>query len=943
MKTKATFTGAGWDFDTVWAMNDGQYPTLQPPVTDDDAVAGAKTALAIGYASGDSAASVTQNLTLATSGTNDTTITWSSNTLTTIANNGLVTRPSYTIGDRTVTLTATIKKGSATDAKAFTVTVKALPETDAEAVASAKTALAIGYVSGDSATSVTQDLTLPGAGASDTTITWSSDVLAAIANDGTVIRPSFTAGDRTVTLTATIKKGSVTDTKPFTVTVKALPESDAEAVASAKTALEIGYASGDSATNVTQNLTLTAAGASNTTITWSSDALTAIANDGFVTRPSFTTGDRTVTLTATIKKGSVTDTKPFTVTVKALGFVAPNNSTLSPASATFDKNAEDPSAGHYQDVSTTLTLNGNVLIGITLNDTSVADTAYSVSSDGSVTFKKKYLSKLETGDHTFTFDMSEGTSPTFTIAIIDTASPATVAVTGVALDKPTLYLTAGGAAEALRATVAPSDATYKNVIWHSSDISVATVENGIVTPVAAGTATITATTADGGFTATSEVTVSNPAPVITVPPVTPSEPAANDIEVLVNGKVEKAGTLSTSSVNGQSVTTVTVDPVKLDQRLTAEGSNAVVTIPVSAGSDVIIAELNGQMVKNMELKQAIVTIKTPQATYTLPARQIDIDSISKQLGQTVDLKDIKIHIQIAAPTTDAAKVVTDAASQNGFSLIVAPVEFTVLGTYGGKTIEISRFDAYVERTIAIPDGVDSSKISTAVVTDPEGTVRHVPTKITMIDGKYYAVINSLTNSLYAVVWHPVAFRDVESHWAKNEVNDVGSRMIVNGTGDGLFSPDLSMTRAEFAATIVRALGLKVESGTSAFADVSPAAWYAGVVQTAYDYKLIDGFGDGLFHPQEKITREQAMVIIRKAMGLTGLQAKQSPNGSDTLSLSAYADAAAVSSWAKQAVADSLQAGIVTGRAGGKLDPQAAITRAEIAVMIQRLLQKSELI
>ncbi|MBB6734247.1 S-layer homology domain-containing protein [Cohnella sp. CBP 2801] len=416
----------------------------------------------------------------------------------------------------------------------------------------------------------------------------------------------------------------------------------------------------------------------------------------------------------------------------------------------------------------------------------------------------------------------------------------------------------------------------------------------------------------------------------------------SDVVVLVNGKVENAGRATTTTVNNQTVTTVAVDPDKLNEKLAAEGNNAVVTIPVNSGSDVVIGELTAQMVKNMEQKQAVVQIKTPQATYSLPANQINVDSISSQLGQTANLEDIKIRIQIAAPSAEAAKAAEDAASAGGFTPVVTPVEFTVKGTYNGQTVEVSRFNSYVERTIAIPDGVDPGKITTGIVIDPDGTVRHVPTKISRIEGKYYAVINSLTNSLYSVVWHPIEFQDVENHWAQNAVNDMGSRMIVDGTGNGLFSPDRSMTRAEFAAMIVRALGLKVESGLSTFADVSASAWYVGAVQTAYDYKLINGFGDGLFHPMEEITREQAMAIIDKAMAITGLQAQFRQVDADTL-LRPFADAAKVSSWAKEDVARSLQAGVVTGRNGHELDPQASITRAEIAAMIQRLLQKSDLI
>ncbi|WP_317973081.1 immunoglobulin-like domain-containing protein, partial [Paenibacillus sp. CCS19] len=93
-----------------------------------------------------------------------------------------------------------------------------------------------------------------------TSITWGSDKSSIVAVNGTVTRPSYTAGDALVTLTATIKKGSVEETKTFTLTVTKLAQTDTEAVAAAKAAVEVGYASGDSASDVKQNLTLSTAG-----------------------------------------------------------------------------------------------------------------------------------------------------------------------------------------------------------------------------------------------------------------------------------------------------------------------------------------------------------------------------------------------------------------------------------------------------------------------------------------------------------------------------------------------------------------------------------------------------------------------------------------------------------------------------------------------------------
>ncbi|MDO7908642.1 S-layer homology domain-containing protein [Paenibacillus sp. JX-17] len=438
---------------------------------------------------------------------------------------------------------------------------------------------------------------------------------------------------------------------------------------------------------------------------------------------------------------------------------------------------------------------------------------------------------------------------------------------------------------------------------------------------------------------------SSPAqPVVPAVPAAPGNSAAPEkgVEVLVNGKVEYAGTSTTGKLKDQTMTTISVDPVKLEDKLAAEGEHAVITIPVKTNSDILIGELNGQSIKNMEEKQAVVQIKTDSAIYTLPAQQINIEAVSSQLGKNVNLQDIKVKIEISAPTADTLKIAETAASQGGFSMMASPLNFKVTGTYRDQSIDVSKFNVYVQRNIVIPDGVDPGKITTGVVVEPDGTVRHVPTKVILENGKYFAQINSLTNSTYTVVWHPLEFEDVETHWAKSAVNDMGSRMIVTGTTEGIFMPDQDITRAEFAAIMVRGLGVKLESGSTSFADISSSSWYAGAVETAYQYHLIQGFEDGTFRPNDKITREQAMKMIAQAMEVTGLSSKLSTVDTKLL-LNAFTDAEQVSAWAKSGLVNSLQGGLVSGRNEGKLAPKDNITRAEVAVLIQRLLQKSGLI
>jgi DUF1680 family protein len=417
---------------------------------------------------------------------------------------------------------------------------------------------------------------------------------------------------------------------------------------------------------------------------------------------------------------------------------------------------------------------------------------------------------------------------------------------------------------------------------------------------------------------------------------------SNKVDIQINGKGEGFASLHKSVRNGQNVMTVTLDKQKLGQSLAAAADRPVVTIHVYDGSEVVIGQLTAQNVKELQEKNAVLDLRIDKVAYTIPVQSIDLNALSAAAGGSAKLDDIVLQFQIAIPTAAKVQAVEEAATKGNFQIVIPPVEFSLNALFNGETIKVPKFNTYVERTLEILEGIDPAAIATAIVIEEDGAVRHVPTQVVKLDGKWYAKVKSLTNSTYAVISNPVAFKDVANHWAKDSVNDLASRMIVSGEGDGHFKPDASITRAEFAAIIVRGLGLELEESQTNFKDVNASAWYNGFVTAAQSYGLINGFNDGTFRPNDTITREQAMVILAKAMELTGLKAKLASQATSE-ALTPFRDAGKVSNWATSAVRDSVQAGIVSGRSGNALAPKANITRAEAAKIVQLLLQKSELI
>ncbi|MFS8212436.1 immunoglobulin-like domain-containing protein [Paenibacillus sp. S29] len=274
-------------------------------LSDAERVAQAKAALALGFAPGDTADSVSQKLTLPLAGLNDTTVSWSSDTPDIITNEGAVTRPRYDLGDRKVKLTATITKGSASDTQTFEVTVAKITAQDTLNQAADTLSL-------DDLSALTENISLPLSGYGGAQIEWSSSKPLVIAADGTLTRPSYNSGDTDVTLTATLQLAGLTKTKDFTAHVLRLPMSDTEAVDAAYKALELPI------TTVTGDVYLPKDALNGVQVSWSSNQPQFLDHTGHVTFPTYVQGDQTITLEAVVSRGAVELRKTFSLLVPAL-------------------------------------------------------------------------------------------------------------------------------------------------------------------------------------------------------------------------------------------------------------------------------------------------------------------------------------------------------------------------------------------------------------------------------------------------------------------------------------------------------------------------------------------------------------------------------------------------------------------------------------------------
>lgn len=171
-----------------------------------------------------------------------------------------------------------------------------------------------------------------------------------------------------------------------------------------------------------------------------------------------------------------------------------------------------------------------------------------------------------------------------------------------------------------------------------------------------------------------------------------------------------------------------------------------------------------------------------------------------------------------------------------------------------------------------------------------------------------------------------SFTDISGHWAYDDIRYLSEKSIINGKSKELFCPEDCVTRAEFAALLVRTANLQASSDMS-FDDVYSNEWYAQSVSAAAGSGIIFGSG-GKFRPNDNISREEAAVMLMRACKANGIDM---PQGS-----ASFADSSEISSWAADDINAASALGIIRGMSNGSFMPKKTLTRAESAAVIKRL-------
>ena len=286
--------------------------------------------------------------------------------------------------------------------------------------------------------------------------------------------------------------------------------------------------------------------------------------------------------------------------------------------------------------------------------------------------------------------------------------------------------------------------------------------------------------------------------------------------------------------------------------------------------------------------------------------------------------DVKNDVDHPENTTVPSTKPSNGGSSGGSSGYAITAE---KATNGSVSVSPSRASAGSTVTVTVkPD--NGYELGALTVTDNDGD------RITLTDkgnGKYTFTMPRGAVTVKATFVEETAdtgYSDVSaSAWYADAVAYVTDNGMMQGNA-GRFMPNDNLDRAMMAQILYNLEDNPAVNGGSAFGDVGSGSWYADAVAWASANSVITGYDNGNYGPNDSITREQMALMLYRYAALKGYDTTQSGAG-----LTGFADAESVSSWAGEAMTWAVNAGVINGKDGNRLDPQGTATRAEVAQVL----------
>ena len=522
---------------------------------------------------------------------------------------------------------------------------------------------------------------------------------------------------------------------------------------------------------------------------------------------------------------------------------------------------------------------------------------------------------------------------------VRTVTPEAVPVSQITLNKTETSISVGNS-ETLTATVAPENAANKALKWASSDEDVATVApDGTVTAVKVGTATITATATDGSgksavckVTVTGDTTPSQPggstggssggsssgggggsSSTTPTKPETATKPDSTKVETVtkpdgtkVETTTDKDGSVTKTETKAETKPDGTKAETKSETVTNKDGSKIESETRTETKKDGTVTESKTETItsKDGTKSETKSETKTDKNGVTSGTETTKTTTANGSTGMTVTTIE-NGESKTAAEAKVSSKAVED-AKKNG-EAVKAPVEVEASrNSNTAPTVKVELPKGTGETKVEIP--VSNVKPGTvAVLVHPDGTEEIVKNSIPTENGIQLTVDGSAT---VKIIDNSKGFIDTQDHWAKDAIDFVSARGLVNGMNDSIYAPNNSTTRAQLWTILARQNDANLNGGNT---------WY----ESAQNWAKAKGISDGA-NPNAAINRAQMVTMLWRAMG------QPAPATAAT-----FTDVSADSYYAG-AVSWAIENGITTGVGGGKFDPTGACTRAQIAAFLTRL-------
>ncbi|KRE72012.1 S-layer homology domain-containing protein [Paenibacillus sp. Soil750] len=399
--------------------------------------------------------------------------------------------------------------------------------------------------------------------------------------------------------------------------------------------------------------------------------------------------------------------------------------------------------------------------------------------------------------------------------------------------------------------------------------------------------------------------------------------------------------------NGNIRITSSVDAVQLKKLAEeqAKSGNREITIDVKTNADGYDFQITAGLLEEVTSKQkdAVLVFNTTVGTARIPfallQEAVDANGGTDAMSLKISVDGLRVAEQQALEKT----IATNGGSSVGKAL---SYELTLMDS--NKTVaNIDTFSEFVGHVILLPKDLKlnpGEKLNGAVWDPSSNTLISVPMSITLDkEGKpAIATLWRKGNSIYTVYKAKKQFADVQNdYFAKADIESLAASGVIQGFEDGSFRAEASVTRAEFATLLVRGLGLKTtNSALKDFTDVNDKDWFSQAVYTAVGAGLIHGYEDGTFRPTQSITHQEAVTMISNALKFINATTKLNESERTKYVQRMKELSLQVDEWASDATALALKLNILNVSIGFSFGKDAATTRGQTAVLLNKLLQNA---